>query len=139
MKFKTLDGYEVSINLSKDKCKQHDNYSAGQIHIRNLIQEIYPHVSILEDFIIPSERLSLDFFLPERKIAIEFNGEQHKRFSTFFHRDRNDFLNQVSRDKRKQQWCKINNITLVIVEDKQIQKSNLMEMIISAIHKQNNS
>jgi hypothetical protein len=40
-------------------------------------------------------------------------GEQHYVFNKFFHGTRDVFLAQQERDRRKEMWCEINDITLV--------------------------
>jgi very-short-patch-repair endonuclease len=55
----------------------------------------------------------LDFFLPQEKIAVEVQGQQHYELNTFYHKNRLDFINQLSRDKQKREFCERNNIRLI--------------------------
>lgn len=58
------------------------------------------------------EGLELDFYIDEIKIAAEVQGEQHYRFTPRFHKEYNDFLEQIKRDEKKQKICRENNIKL---------------------------
>lgn len=137
MKFKTLDGKTISIQLRKKAlCRDVSNRSKGQTNLGNLLREIYGTVEIFEEFIIPGEKLSLDFFIPKRKISFEFQGKQHYTINRFFHKTKQDFLNQQTRDLRKAAWCQINNITIVEISDEKISLMELRGRIIEQIRKQ---
>lgn len=59
-----------------------------------------------------------DFYLElhGQKYAIEYNGEQHYKYISFFHgNDINNFYKYQQRDIKKAQYCKDNNITLIII------------------------
>jgi len=140
MKFKTVDGRVVSVDLRrKNTCRDISQRSKGQEHLSVCIARIYQFVPVFEEFIIPGEQgLSLDFFIPQKKIAFEFNGQQHYEYNKFFHNSKIDFLNQQKRDNRKREWCRVNNVTLVEVVDQKISLESLGEMIEKAIRKQSN-
>ena len=140
MQFKCLGGKVVSINLRrKNVCKNNKNVSAGQKNLGCCLTELFPSSNLLEDFIIPNERLSIDFYLPNHSLAFEFNGIQHYEYSKRFHFDRNDFLDQQKRDRRKEDWCQLNNITLIKTQDQNINAQELADLILKAIHRQNES
>lgn len=48
-------------------------------------------------------------------IAIEYNGEQHYIFPNFWHKTKEDFIKQYNRDVKKQNYCRENNIKLIII------------------------
>lgn len=119
MKFKTLSNREVRMDIiperypvrSREQCK-----SAGQFLLGRLIRHIYGQSAlILEEFPAPEERLWLDFYLPHHQLAFEYHGQQHDEFNRFFHNDKKGFEMAQERDKRKSDWCKLNDITLVVV------------------------
>lgn len=133
MKFKTLKGKEVNINIfpssyartmpDEAKC------SSGQYSLGNLISEIYgSNIVLLENFNIPDSKLSLDFYLPHYNLAFEYQGIQHDKFSKFFHGDQNGFKKQIKRDESKRTWCDLNNIVLVEVRG-ELDNSELMLLI----------
>ncbi len=122
MKAKTIDGKLVDWNphLQKNN-KQEENKSKGHKAAIILLKELYPTCKILEEVSIPiqtGEWSYIDIYLPLLKLAIEINGVQHDKFSPFFHNDRRDFLYGQLKDKKKKEWCDINNIKLIILSTK---------------------
>lgn len=122
MKFKTTSGKIIGVDLrpskwprrDEDSCKSHFQWRIGQ-----LIDELYPGEIVLEEFYIPGEGIYVDFFLPRKMLAVEADGSQHEAFSLFFHRTKENFLKAQARDKRKENWCEINNIKLIRVNTKE--------------------
>lgn len=59
-----------------------------------------------------------DFYLEfqGQQYAIEYNGEQHYKYNPFFHgKDIKVFEKYQERDRRKAQYCKDNNIFLIVI------------------------
>jgi hypothetical protein len=121
MKFKKLDGTEISCSISTGKhpmrpieeCKSNAQFYLGQ-----KLRSIYgTHTPILEEWGIPGTRLAIDFYLPTYKLAFEFNGSQHDSYNSFFHHSKQDFLRQKVRDLRKKEWCELNDIRLIIIRE----------------------
>ena len=59
-----------------------------------------------------------DFYLEvnNKKYAIEYNGEQHYKYNPFFHgHDFNVFKKYQERDEKKVNYCKENDIVLIII------------------------
>jgi len=86
-----------------------------QSQVGKWLSEVYNLDYILEEFPCFGEGLFLDFFLPRRKIAVEVHGSQHFKYNKFFHATRADFIKQQKNDVRKQKWCELNDITLVVI------------------------
>jgi hypothetical protein len=59
--------------------------------------------------------LELDCYCEKLKLACEYNGQQHYRFTPYFHKNYEAFLNQQFRDNLKKKLCKQNNIYLIEV------------------------
>lgn len=132
MKFKTLQGREVNINLTSSRYpirSREASRSHGQYHLGRQLKSIYNSSVILEEFGIPGSRLSLDFFIPNRSLAFEFQGIQHDEFNPFFHNSRKDFDSQKTRDSEKRQWCDLNKITLVEIRNQRISANDLKREI----------
>lgn len=121
--------------LACPKCLH--SISSGEILIASILEELninfisqksfntcrFPNTNALARF---------DFYLPDFSIAIEFNGEQHYREkrNIFF----DDFKRTQYRDNCKIQWCKENNIKLIIIsytEQKKLNKEYLEKLIES--------
>jgi hypothetical protein len=64
---------------------------------------------------VTGTNLELDCFNPELKLAVEYNGQQHYRFTPYFHKSKEAFHNQMYRDETKRRLCKEQGIVLIEV------------------------
>lgn len=118
MKFKTLDGKVLGVDIrpsrwprkDEEGCKSHFQWRVGQ-----LIDKTFPGEVVLEEFYPPRQGFYIDFFLPRKMIAVEADGQQHEKFSVYFHGNKENFIRAQSRDRRKTYWCELNGIKLVRV------------------------
>lgn len=110
--------------------------SKGNLKIKNYLDEqkiLYIAEYSFPDLYRFSSRnpLKFDFaFLREEKVIglLEYNGLQHYQPVDFFGGEKN-FLDQQDRDKRKQNYCKNNNIPLFIIKYDEDIKERLEEII----------
>ena len=105
-------GHTIGINNRTARSKYH-------LQARKLLKEAHPTLQILEEVSITIRRsttLYLDFFLPLIKMCVEVHGEQHYKFIPFFHKTKLDYLRQLGRDRDKEEWCELNNITCVVLK-----------------------
>ena len=79
---------------------------------KKIIKEVYPTDPLCEELYLPGP-LYIDLFLPIRRIAVEVHGQQHYDFNSFFFKDKLKFGRAQQRDKKKAEWCELNNITLI--------------------------
>lgn len=115
MKVRDFDGNEcrwppTGYNVNFDDIRPR---SSLHIRCRELLRKLYPTEQILEEVPIPNLNLFVDFYLPFRKIVVECQGEQHSKFIPHFHKTKIGFAKSKARDKRKKEWCQINNIRIV--------------------------
>ncbi len=116
MKVKGFDGRSHSFLPVGHMPDENDKRKKSTLHIRarKILRELYPTDRVLEEVSLPgSGGLISDFYLPNRKIMVECHGEQHYRFNAHFHRTRLNFLKSQSNDRRKKEWCDMNNISLI--------------------------
>lgn len=90
----------------------------SQLHLqaRTLLKECFPTLQVLEEIPIQlrkSEHLILDFYLPLNKKCIEVHGEQHYKFTRFYHKDMMGFIRHKKRDQEKKEWCELNGISYI--------------------------
>lgn len=90
-----------------------NNASEYHIKARETIKKLFPFSKVLEEVHAIGTKLYLDFYLPKEGIVIEVHGEQHYSFNSLFFRDQKHFLEVKHNDKRKQDWCYINDIEYV--------------------------
>lgn len=114
-----LDGNSISWQLTGHISKGRMlNKSSFHLSARKIISETFPTLQILEEVPIPirkSETLYLDFYLPLTKTCIEVHGEQHFKFTPFYHASMMAFLKSKRRDDDKKNWCEINNIKYIML------------------------
>lgn len=116
MQVKLLDGSTAVWNPHLQKRSTAENKSSFHLSARELIKQIYPTLTLLEEVNIPlnkKEIAFLDFYLPLLKLGLEVQGQQHYKFSAHFHKDQRDLLWQKLKDKRKREWCSLNGIKLI--------------------------
>lgn len=125
MKVKGINGKEYTWNLTGYDVFNDDKRKRSKYHIkaRNLLKEIYNSYRILEEVKLPGSTalnrksvLYLDFYIPSIMIGIEVHGQQHYEYCEFFHKSKADFLKAKARDEDKIEWCKLNNIELIILK-----------------------
>ena len=117
MNVKDLDGnhsiWHLTGNIVKGSIEHKSSY---HIQARKLLKTIYPTMQILEEIPInprKSETLYLDFYIPLIKKCVEVHGEQHYKFTPYYHSNKLAFLKSQKRDKDKLEWCQINGIQYI--------------------------
>ena len=118
MKVVGFDGREYSWNLVNHVPLFDDERSRSKLHIkvRGLLTELFPFDRILDEVPLPGSgkrALVADFCVPSRKLIIEAHGKQHYEFNSFHYKNHLEFLHAQSRDRRKKEWCDLNQITLI--------------------------
>lgn len=125
MKVKGINGKEYVWNLTGYDVFNDDKRKRSKYHLRarNLLKEIYNSYRILEEVKLPGSTalnrksvLYLDFYIPSIMLGVEVHGQQHYEYSEFFHKSKADFLKAKARDEDKIEWCKLNNIDLIILK-----------------------
>ena len=126
----------LTLNNKKKRCKNLKNYlidwdsgsrSKLQKKVKDFLYKYWSRSIVFEEFPIVGTRLSLDFYNANKKIAIEVQGRQHTGFVKFFHENRMNFLHQLNRDKKKERFCELNEITLVTIFENDIINKDLFE------------
>jgi len=119
MTVRDLNGNIVNWNLTghiaKGRIKEKSSF---HLAARKILTQIFPTLQILEEVPIPlrkSETLYLDFYLPLIKRAIEVHGEQHYKFTPFYHSNRINFLKAQKKDNEKREWCEMNGINHIVL------------------------
>tara|TARA_B100002019_G_scaffold105490_1_gene90667 strand:- start:1484 stop:1894 length:411 start_codon:yes stop_codon:yes gene_type:complete len=118
MKFKTIFGATRSVKSPKKYLIDWEGQSKSNIQYKTkvFLKKFWDKNVVFEEFPVVGTRLSIDFFNASKKIAIEVQGEQHVRYTPFFHgKHKSNYIDQLKRDKEKLDFCKINDIKLVEV------------------------
>lgn len=115
-----LDNKEYNLIFKRSK-RNKKNESKYHKRARSVLTNEFPCFIIYEEVALPGTKnerqrrpLFADFFIPEKRIIVEVQGEQHYKYNEFFYKkDKLAFFTAQSRDRNKQRWCSINNITLI--------------------------
>ncbi len=113
MRFKNLSGRLVYKNCSKyrinwDKAEK----SKFQTSVKNFLKPFLSSHMVFSEFPVFGSRMRIDIFDGTTKVAYEVNGLQHNSYVPFFAKTRSDYLEQIKRDLKKQEWCDSNGIIL---------------------------
>ena len=121
--------YTLSGNKEIAKSVQQQSFSnnsfgesKGETECRRVLQNIFkkPFSKARPDFLRNEVtgnnfNLELDCFNEELRLAVEYNGIQHYKYTPYFHKSYEHFLNQKYRDYMKRTMCKEAGITLIEV------------------------
>lgn len=130
MKFKTIFGATRSVKKANKYLIDWDGKSRSKIQFKtkSFLKEFWYKYVVFEEFPVVGTRLSIDFFNASKKIAIEVQGQQHVKYTPFFHgKSKSNYIDQLKRDKEKLDFCKINDIKLVEVYYNDEINSNLFK------------
>ena len=117
MQVRDLDGNTTNWHLTGNMVKANSG-SKSSLHLqaRDIVRNVFPTMQILEEVTITvrrSESLFLDFYIPLIKTCIEVHGEQHYKYTPFYHPNMLAFLKGQKRDRDKKEWCDINGILYI--------------------------
>lgn len=116
MKFKTLQGSFKRIPKVKKYIIEWNEESRSklQFSVKKFLEKYWKNHVVFEEFPVAGTKLTIDFYNATKKIAIEVQGQQHRKYVPFFHGGyKNNYINQLRRDKQKADYCVINDIDLV--------------------------
>ena len=120
MKVIGLNGREYNLDLKKYIDNDRSKRSFYHLRAREIIKNIFRGYTILEEVKLPGtvkpakkSVLYLDFLIPNVRIGVEVQGQQHFKYTPFFHKSKAGFLRAKARDKAKAEWCEINDIELI--------------------------
>lgn len=94
------------------------NDSKLELQTKFLLESIFkvPFYKIRPNFLrneVTGHNLEIDLYNDDLKLAVEVQGDQHYKFTPFFHRNKETFLMQRYRDEMKKQKCIKEGITLI--------------------------
>lgn len=92
-----------------------------ELKAKMILESIFhrPFKKIRPDFLhnpVTGKNLELDLYNHDLKLACEVNGNQHYKYTPFFHsKGKEQFYNQQYRDEIKKMKCKENGICLIAI------------------------
>lgn len=132
MKFKTLHGSEKRVSKIKNYLIDWDAKSRSNIQFqtKQFLKEYWSNHVVFEEFPVVGTRLSIDFYNASQKIAIEVQGAQHRKYVPHFHgKNKVNYIDQLRRDKQKEDFCRLNKIQLIEIYDKDVLSIELFKSL----------
>jgi len=122
MRLYNIHGRLVKKNVSKylinwDKPSR----SKFQFSVKQFLKPYWCYQVCYEEFPVYGTRLKVDLINATKKIAVEVNGDQHSKFTPFFHgNSRAKYLESIKRDWKKTEWLEKNGFKLIEIETKDL-------------------
>lgn len=118
LKNKSNRGKKSNKEMDFEYIEHTPNDSRLELQTKFLLENIFkvPFYKIRPNFLrneVTGYNLELDLYNDDLKLAIEVQGDQHYKFTPFFHRNKEAFLMQRYRDEMKKQKCMNEGITLI--------------------------
>mgnify|MGYP001617861671 CR=1 FL=1 len=123
MLFKTLNGRErnVSVNRYRVDWEREKEVSGPQGKVKKFLRPYWEGKMVLEEFRVPSTRLRLDLYDVSDGIVVEVSpAATHTMYNPFMHGSLSGYRNTIKRDLLKEDWCRLNGLTLVTLIDEDI-------------------
>ena len=116
------DSYKPILDTNNKKIIKE---SKGEIECRRVLQKIFKkpfskyRPSFLRNPVTSGNNsnfnLEIDCYNEELKLGCEYDGIQHYKYTPYFHKNNEAFLNQKYRDELKKRMCKDAGVILIIV------------------------
>lgn len=134
-------GHEWGMNPSKiwigrgcPKC----HITSGEYYISYWLDNYsvnYTLEKTFDDLIgLGGKKLRFDFYLPDYNILIEFDGHQHHTFPNAYHKSIENFNKLQEHDRRKNDYCDLNNIYLIRINETKSNYSIIKETIEESLN-----
>jgi very-short-patch-repair endonuclease len=112
--------------------------SKMHVAIRDLLKETFPSFKVFEEYPVDVGRrtLPVDLCVSDLKLCVECHGRQHFEWVPHFHKTKEDFVAQQTRDRQKKQaiinagWALL---TIRFDEYEKLNKTKLAKLITAAL------
>lgn len=103
--------------------------SKFQQKVKNILSPFWEKDIVFEEFPMVNSRLTFDFYNASRRIILEVDGHQHYQYSSFYHKNKGDFYKQIVRDQTKQEFCDLNNLSLIRIYESDKLNNKLLKKL----------
>lgn len=131
MKFTTLTGRVRTVPKSQkyliDWCG--NSKSIFQKKVKLFLKDYWSYDIVFEEFPVAGTKMSFDFYNSSKKIVVEAHGKQHGEYTPYFHnKNVSNFIDQLRRDSKKEDFCRLNGLEFIEVYDKEDDFEKLKKM-----------
>ena len=113
-----IQSYRLKKRNTGSRYTKHE-YHKSEIQLTKIIESFYGPDNIFTSvhpiWAVTRKHVlyEFDIYIKSRKVFIEYNGEQHYKFTRFFHKTRSEYLKQIRRDKRKRSLATTNGFQVI--------------------------
>jgi hypothetical protein len=121
MIFTTLAGSKKRLKKPKQYLIQWDKKSRSkfQYNVKTFLKKYWSQDMVFEELPLAGSKMSFDLFNASQNVAVEVQGQQHIKYTPYFHgAAKSNFLGQIRRDNDKQKYCELNGIKLIEIYPK---------------------
>ena len=102
------------VNYKNTWCSECSHFKT-EISCRKLLEQKLNIILNKTKIKINHKWYEFDGYNKECKIAFEYHGIQHYKYPNYWYKTREEFEAALQRDKEKENYCKKNNIQLIII------------------------
>ena len=126
------NGSEGKYSWYRENNKNNSNFSYSfnkddaftsklELKAKFILEDIFKtnFTKIRPDFLrnpVTGKNLEIDLYNDQLKLGVEIDGTQHKKYTPFFHRNKDHFYTQMYRDEIKKMQCAKHGITLINID-----------------------
>jgi len=111
---------------------EENSKSSFQKRVKLSLKEYWLHDVVFEEFPVAGTKMAFDFYNSSKKIVVEAHGKQHGEYTPFFHnKNISNFISQLRRDSKKEDFCKINGLEFLEIYDNKDDFEKLKKMCIN--------
>jgi hypothetical protein len=121
MIFKTLTGSQKRLKKPKQYLInwEKESRSKFQYNVKTFLKKYWSQDMVFEELPLAGSKMSFDLFNASQNVAVEVQGQQHIKYTPYFHgKAKSNFLGQIRRDNDKQKYCELNGIKLIEIYPK---------------------
>lgn len=90
--------------------------SHDQRLLYEMLHELYPTFDIIYEYQLYDLGQRIDIYIPSLAIAFEYMGIQHTKFTPFFHKTVQDFIDQQELDRKKREYLLLHGIKQIDIQ-----------------------
>jgi len=136
----SISGFRLKKKNTGSRYTQ-SNYHKSEIKLTKLLENVYGKGNIITSYhplwALSNKKVLLEFdiYIKNKNVLVEYSGSQHFERNPFFQHTKQEFLNQIKRDKRKSKLAKKNGYKLIIFKyDEPIFKDYIINKIEGEIN-----
>ncbi len=108
---------QINVNISKYIINWKKAPSKGQQELQDFLYKYWRYHVVCAELRIPGCLFRLDIVNITNHIILEYSPSHHFEFNEFFHKNKSNFGQSISRDFQKQEWAALNDFRLIEITE----------------------